>query len=221
MIATATALGIAGLATSLGSSIFGSSSSAAANRKAEKQLQEQRAKDNAWYNRKYNENFADTEAGQDMIRRANESADKYWKKASGAAAVGGATSAEAAQVKENATKGIGDTIATMSAKDTARKDSLDATHQANERSYAQQQAAIEQQKGQNIAAMASGLGNAAMSAASIAASTPASEKDKNTGAETQKNVSIKDNANIVNDLLAFKNPELNSSLNDKYKNYYG
>lgn len=162
------ALAGAGLASSLASTIFGGAAAARQQREAERRLAAEKAGNEAWYNRRYNENYADTEAGQNMIRMAKEAARENWKREAGAAAVAGGTDAAAAMAKEAGNKMIGDTVAEMAAKDTARKDNVDAAYRAEESRLTQQQIALNQQKAQNIASVAGGVSDALMSGAVMA-----------------------------------------------------
>lgn len=170
-IALTTALAGAGLASSLASTIFGGAAAARQQREAERRLAEERAKNEAWYRRRYNENYADTAAGQNMIRMAKDAARENWRREAGAAAVAGGTDAAVAKAKDAGNKMIGDTIANIAAQDTARKDNVDAAYRAEESRLTQQQIALDQQKAQNIAGVAGGVSDALMSGAQLVAGT--------------------------------------------------
>jgi len=159
-IASAIGAGV-GLATSL---IGGISASKAAKR-AERRQREQEAKEEAWYNRRYHEDYLDTAAGQNLVRRAKELADNQWKKAAGAQAVAGGTDASVAQAKEASNKMMGDTIANIAATDEQRKAQVDNLHRQQEANFAQMDMQREQAKAQNITQAAQGASNAIMSAA--------------------------------------------------------
>lgn len=156
---------------SLASSIFGGMKAADQQRKAERELQAEKDKNEAWYNRRYNESYADTAAGQNMIRMARDYARENWKKAQGAAAVGGGTDAATAMAKEQGNKMVGDTIASIAATDTARKDNVDAAYRAEKSRLSQQQMAIDQAKAQNISNVAGAAGDALMTGAMYFAGT--------------------------------------------------
>lgn len=150
-----------GLATSL----IGGAKASDAARAAERRQREQEAKENAWYNRRYNEDYVDTAAGQNLVRRAKEYARENWKKAAGAQAVAGGTDAATAMAKEAGNKMVGDTIANIAATDQARKAQVDNMHRQAEQNFAQMDMNREMQRAQNITQAAQGASNAIMSAA--------------------------------------------------------
>lgn len=154
---------VLGAVGGLASSIFGGSAAAAAQARAEKRQREQEAQERAWYERRYNEDYVDTAAGRNLVRRAKDFARENWKKAAGAKAVGGGTDAATAQAKEAGNKMMGDTIANIAATDLARKSRVDDQHrQAQERS-AQMDINRELTRAQNITNATSQASNALMS----------------------------------------------------------
>lgn len=158
-------IGLALAGASLATSIFGGIQSAKAQREAQRRQAEEKAKNDAWYSRRYNEHTIDTAAGQNMIRMAKEAARENWKKAEGAAAVGGASEAATAMAKESGNRMIGNTIAQIEAQDTARKDNVDAAYRARSAELSQQQIALDQQKAGNISQVAGGVSDALLSGA--------------------------------------------------------
>lgn len=157
---------------SLAASLFGGAKAAEEQRKAEAELRAEKARNEAWYNRRYNENYADTAAGQNMIRMAKDAARENWQREAGAAAVAGGTDAAAAQAKEAGNRMVGDAVAEMAAKDTARKDNVDAAYRAEKSRLTQQQMALDQQKAQNIANVAGGVSDALAAGAAYAEGSP-------------------------------------------------
>lgn len=153
-----------GAAASIASSLFGASKAKKARKKAEAEQKRRANEEQAWYDRRYNEDYADTAAGQNLLRQANEYADKQWRKAEGAKAVGGATDAATAEAKESANKMVGNTIANIAAADTARKDRVDTQHQANLSSDSKQTQARYMQQASDINTAAQNASNAMMSA---------------------------------------------------------
>ena len=117
------------------------------------------AAENAWYNRRYNEDYVDTAAGQNLVRRAKDFAKENWKKAQGAAKVGGQTEAAAAMAKEAGNKMVGDTIANIAAQDTARKARVDDIHQQAQDKFAQMDMNRESQRAANISNAAQNASN--------------------------------------------------------------
>ena len=176
----ATALG-AGVG--LASSFFGGLSASSAAREAEKRLSRQRTQNDAWYNRRYNEDYIDTAAGQNLVRRAKEYANRNWRRAEGARAVAGGTDASVAQAKEQANKMVGDTMANIAATDQQRKAAVDAAHRAEEARITNAQIAVENQRAQAITDAAGNASNAIMQGAS------AFEPDLTGGSNKGKSVS--------------------------------
>lgn len=156
---------------SLAASIWGGASASNQQAKAEAELRAEKAKNDAWYRRRYNEHTIDTAGGQNMIRMAKDYARENWKKAQGAAAVGGGTDAATAIAKDQGNKMVGDAIANIEAQDTARKDSVDAAYRAKQSQLSQQQMSLDQQKAANISQVAGGVSDALMSGAQYFAGT--------------------------------------------------
>ena len=154
------ALAAAGLASSL----YGSHKASQANKAAERRQRAQEAKEDAWYNRRYYEDYVDTAAGQNLVRRAKEYAKENWKKAAGAQAVAGGTDAATQMAKDAGNKMVGDTIANIAATDQQRKAQVDAMHRQAESQFAQMDMNREIQRAQNITNAAQNASNAMMSA---------------------------------------------------------
>lgn len=132
-------------AAAAGSAIYSGAKSASANREAQRQLNAERGLTEAQHRRKINEDYLDTQAGQNLIRLANEQADKIWKRERGAAAVTGATERNA-MAKQYGNDIVGNAIANIAANDTARKDNIDQRYEEREHQLRQQQMALDQQK---------------------------------------------------------------------------
>lgn len=160
---------IIGAVGGIASALIGGAASARAAKRAEDKQRADEAKEQAYYNRRYNESYVDTAAGQRLITRAKSIYDSQIKKAQGAAAVGGGTDASVQMAKDSANKAVGDTIADMSAQDTARQERADEQHRAEQRRFSQMDMQRELQRGENIAQVASAASNALMQGASLAA----------------------------------------------------
>ena len=155
----ATALGVAG---GLASSLIGGNAAEQAAREAERRQRALENKENAWYTRRYNEDYLDTAAGQNLVRRAKDYARENWKKAAGAQAVAGGTDAATAMAKEAGNRMVGDTIANIAAADSQRKANVDAQHRQAEQSFAQMDMQRANQRAQNITNSAQNASNAMM-----------------------------------------------------------
>ena len=155
-----------GAAAGIASSLIGGSQASKAAKEAEKRQRRQEAQEEAWYNRRYNEDYIDTKAGQNLVRRAKDFAKENWKKASGAQAVAGGTAAATAMAKEAGNKMMGDTIANIGANDENRKMQADNLHRQAQNQFAQMDMAREMQRAQNITNAAQSASNALMSVGS-------------------------------------------------------
>lgn len=155
------AIGVVG---GLASSLIGGAKASEAARAAERRQRVQEAKENAWYTRRYNEDYADTAAGQNLVRRAKEFAKENWRKAAGAQAVAGGTAAATQMAKDAGNKMVGDTIANIAATDQQRKSHVDDLHRQAEAQFAQMDMNRELQRAQNITNAAQSASNAMMSA---------------------------------------------------------
>lgn len=152
------------LAASIGSSLFGGNQAAKAAKKAKKENTYRSNAEKAWFDKEYNTDYIDTAAGQNLMRRAQEVQNNYVRKADGAAAVGGGTAASTAMAKESANKAMGDTVANIAAQDTARKQHVADTHQANVSQLSRERQEIETNRAANINNAAQNASNALMSA---------------------------------------------------------
>lgn len=155
-----------GAAAGIATSLIGGSQASKAAKEAEKRQRRQEAQEEAWYNRRYNEDYIDTKAGQNLVRRAKDFAKENWKKASGAQAVAGGTAAATAMAKEAGNKMMGDTIANIGANDENRKMQADNLHRQAQNQFAQMDMAREMQRAQNITNAAQSASNALMSVGS-------------------------------------------------------
>lgn len=153
-------------ALSVASAIAGGAQSANANRKAREQVDTERAANQAERRRNKYENWTDTAKGQNIMRKLRETVNQIWKKEQGAAAVAGATDASKQMAKDAAMQTVGNTVADITANDQERRDARDDSYRAQDRAYAQQQIALDQQAGQIKAQAASQMASALMSTAS-------------------------------------------------------
>lgn len=156
-----------GIGVGLASSLLGGASAARQARRAQARQRQQEGSERAWYDRRYNEDYVDTAAGQNLVRRAKDAAREQWRKAAGAQAVAGGTDAATAQAKEAGTRMIGDTIANIAAQDTQRKANVDAMHRQAEQTQAAHDVALQQTKAQNITNATQAASNAIIGASGV------------------------------------------------------
>lgn len=148
------------LAGGVASSLFGGAKARREAKKAERERKYRAAAEKAWYDKEYNTDYIDTKAGQNLMRRAQEVQDSYIRKADGAAAVGGGTAAATAMAKEAANKTMGDTIANIGAKDTARKQQVADAHFQHQIGQSQDREQAAMQTAQNTSEAAQNMSNA-------------------------------------------------------------
>ena len=173
-------------AGALASSLFGGAKASAAANAAERRQRKQEARDDAWYNKRYNEDYVDTAAGQNLVRRAKDYAKEQWRKAAGAQAVSGGTASAAQMAKDAGNKMVGDTIANIAATDQARKSNADVMHQRAQQQYAQMDMNREMQRAQNITTAAQNASNAIMQAGSALDGATSLTGGDNKGTEIPK-----------------------------------
>lgn len=195
-IATAIGAGVG-----LASSLIGGAAASRAARSAERRQRQREAEEAAWYNRRYNEDYADTAAGQNLLRRAKDFARETWRKAAGAAAVAGGTDAATAMAKEAGNKMVGDTLSNMAATDEARKASVDNAHRAAQDSFAQMDMQRELQRAQSITEASQNASNA-MLQAGMALDTGGSITGKKNGTATHVTERVERGKQQLRDLNA-------------------
>lgn len=159
--------GIASMAGSVAGSLFGGAKARRAAKKAARERRYRANAEKAWYDKAYNTDYLDTKAGQNLLRRAQEVQDNYIRKADGAAAVAGGTAASAAMAKEAANRTIGDAIANIGARDSAKKESVSAQHMQNQMGFSKEREDAYNQQAHNASDAGQNMSNALMGAASL------------------------------------------------------
>lgn len=163
-------VGMAWITTAIGvgagvlSSLYGGAAAADEARKAQRLLARKEAEEKAWYDRRYNQRYLDTEAGQNLIRKATEIQRRNNQRAEGAARVAGATTSAVAKAKEQGNKVMGDTIANIAANDTARRDNVDLQHRSMMNNITNQRIGVHNQQAANITNAASQASNSLIKA---------------------------------------------------------
>lgn len=157
----------ASLAGSVVGSLFGGAKARKAAKKAARERQYRANAEKAWYEKAYNTDYLDTKAGQNLLRRAQEVQNDYIRKADGAAAVAGGTAASTAMAKEAANRTMGDAIANIGARDSAKKESVSAQHMQNQMDFSREREAAYNQQAQNSSDAGQNMSNALMGAASM------------------------------------------------------
>lgn len=148
-------LGALGLGLGAAGSAVGFISQAKEARKRRRALDERERENEAWYNRKYNEVGTESAAAQRALTAMRDAQRERMNRASGAAAVSGASSESVAAEKAAANKTIGDTVSAIAARDDARKERVDDEYRREKRAIENARDNISLQKQQNTAAATS------------------------------------------------------------------
>lgn len=144
-------LGALGLGLGAAGSAMGFISQAKEARKRRRALDERERENNAWYNRKYNEVGTESATAQRALTAMRDAQQARMNRASGAAAVSGASSESVAAEKAAANKTIGDTASAITAQDDARKERVDNEYRREKRAIENARDNISLQKQQNTA----------------------------------------------------------------------
>lgn len=148
-------LGALGLGLGAAGSSANFISQAKEARKRRRALDERERENEAWYNRKYNEVGTESATAQRALTAMRDAQQARMNRASGAAAVSGASSESVAAEKAAANKTIGDTVSAITARDDARKERIDNEYRREKRAIDNARDNISLQKQQNTAAATS------------------------------------------------------------------
>ena len=148
-------LGALGLGLGAAGSAANFISQAKEARKRRRALDERERDNEAWYKRKYNELGTESAAAQRALTAMRDAQQQRMNRASGAAAVSGASSESVAAEKAAANKAIGDTVSAIAARDDARKERVDDEYRRERRAIENARDNISLQKQQNTAAATS------------------------------------------------------------------
>ena len=124
-------------------------------RKRAEALDKRALENEAWYKRKYNELGTESASAQRALTAMRDAQRERMNRASGAAAVSGASSESVAAEKAAANKAIGDTVSAIAARDDARKERVDKEYRRERRAIENARDNISLQKQQNTAAATS------------------------------------------------------------------
>ena len=148
-------LGALGLGLGAAGSAANFISQAKEARKRRRALDERERENEAWYRRKYNELGTESASAQRALTAMRDAQRERMNRASGAAAVSGASSESVAAEKAAANKAIGDTVSAIAAREDARKERVDDEYRRERRAIENARDNISLQKQQNTAAATS------------------------------------------------------------------
>ena len=148
-------LGALGLGLGAAGSAANFISQAKEARKRAEALDTRALENEKWYTRKYYENYTQSAAANDALKKMRNAMQERMNRASGAAAVSGPSSESVAAEKAAANKAIGDTVSAIAARDDARKERVDDEYRRERRAIENARDNISLQKQQNTAAATS------------------------------------------------------------------
>lgn len=148
-------LGALGLGLGAAGSAANFISQAKEARKRAEALDKRALENEKWYDREYYKNKTQSAAANDALTKMRNAMQQRMNRASGAAAVSGASSESVAAEKAAANKTIGDTVSAIAARDDARKERVDDEYRREKRAIENARDNISLQKQQNTAAATS------------------------------------------------------------------
>ena len=148
-------LGALGLGLGAAGSAANFISQAKEARKRAEALDKRALENEKWYDREYYKNNTQSKAAQRALTAMRDAQKERMNRASGAAAVSGASSESVAAEKAAANKAIGDTVSAIAARDDARKERVDDEYRRERRAIENARDNSSLQKQQNTAAATS------------------------------------------------------------------
>lgn len=152
--------GAAGAAMKIGGAIAGGRAASRAAKRAKGIVEGQMKENNDWFDRRYNEDATQRADAQRLLTMTQESIRNRNRQAAGTAAVMGGTNEAVAAEKAANNQALADTMSQINAAAADRKDQIEGQYRARNAGLNQQLVNIEQNRAQNIAAAASGVGAA-------------------------------------------------------------
>lgn len=152
---------IIGAAISAASSYYGGLRSSEANKAANQKVADMQRENQAWYDRRYNEDPLQRTSAQRVLSRTQEMLRQRNKAAEGKAAVTGGTEESLAATKAANAEAVAEAASRIAAQGEARKDNIEQMYRGTKNALTQQQIGIEQNRANNIAQAAAGVGKAA------------------------------------------------------------
>lgn len=146
-------LGAIGLGLGVASAVKGALDARKAAREKKEAISRQKSKNEAWYKRNYYEDYLNSVAANNAIKRVRDSWSEANREARARQAVAGGTPEQAAAVAEAGGEAMANTVGTLAAQGEANKRAVDAQKQAMDANIAAQEGAIadaQQQAGMNL-----------------------------------------------------------------------
>lgn len=154
-------MGFIGAGIGAAAGIAGAFANGAALSKVQASLEKQKKANQDWYDRRYNEDATQRADAQAILTKTEESIKQRNRQAAGSQAVMGGTDESTAAAKAANAQALAEATSNIAVNADKRKDAIEQQYQAKDAALQQQLDSLTQQKGQNIAAAAQGLGQAA------------------------------------------------------------
>ena len=151
---------IIGTAAQVGSSIYGAIKSSQANKRAEELIRNERDENRKWYEEKMASDYTRRADVQNVLRKQKELFQEQYQRARAINLVAGGTDESLALQQAEANETMGETMSNVADNAAAYKDAVEEQYRAKDSQLNQQEAALEMQKGQNIAQAAGQMGAA-------------------------------------------------------------
>lgn len=133
---------IVGAAGAIAGGLIGRRKARKARKKAQRVLDQQKRDNENWYDMRYNEDYTQSATAQSMLNRARQYAEEQYKRAAGAAKVGGATTESVATAQQAGNRMIGDVMGQIAAQGEANRSAVESQYMQNKENIANQQANI-------------------------------------------------------------------------------
>lgn len=141
---------IIGTAAGVAGSLIGGYKASKQLKKVRRMLGQQERDNRNWYDRRMNQDYTQTAAAQDAIRRTREYADQLLSRAEGSSMVHGNTSESMAAARRQAAQAVGNTTADIAAAGDQTRDAVEQQYIANQKEIQRRKMALWQQQAQNI-----------------------------------------------------------------------
>lgn len=151
---------IIGTAAQVGSSIYGAIKSSQANKRAEELIRSERDENRKWYEEQMASDYTKRADVQNVLRKQKELFQEQYQRARATNLVAGGTDESLALQQAQANETMGETMSNVAENAAAYKDAVEEQYRAKDSQLNQQEAALEMQKGQNIAQAAGQMGAA-------------------------------------------------------------
>ena len=165
---------IIGAGVQVGSSIYGAIKSSQANKKAQQLITSERDANQKWYEQKMAEDYTRRADAQNLLRKQRELFQEQYQKARATNLVAGGTDESLALQQAGANETMGETMGDIAAQASAYKEGVEEQYRAKDAALTQQEAAIEQNKAQQIASAAGQMGSAVSGLMTAGMEKPAS-----------------------------------------------